>query len=165
MVFQQGIALITALVIVFVIAILGTAIGHQVFTLGKMSTNDYDQIMSFANADSAVSEGGAIIMENAYATSSAVLTLGATGAAVIAEFPNATWWTTSTNWNGAHHLTNNGTALSGDPLYIIEDVGSASSNLDMSTSVASRHFFRVTSKANGKGDATTFIQANYAIWE
>jgi Tfp pilus assembly protein PilX len=160
--FQSGAALITALVVVFVIAILGTAIGLQVVSLSKNSTSNYDKTISFANADSAVAEGGATLLIDAY-TSAGVPTT------VVDEYISDTWWTVDSNWSSdGVEVTNSGSSIQGTPTYIIEDLGVAESSLDMAASASSlpeRHFYRVTGKANGKGDASTFIQATYAIWE
>lgn len=161
--FQQGAVLLTSLVIVFIIAILGTAIGHQVLLQRKMSTSHYDQTLSFINANSALAEGEAVISENAYSGTNR-LSLDAEDSVAVAKFTKATWWTDKDNWVSAVGLKNNNTPITGNPAYIIEDLGLVPTP-SMDNHQQKRHFYRVTAKAQGKGEASSFVQSHYVVME
>ncbi|MCG6202382.1 pilus assembly PilX family protein [Psychromonas antarctica] len=150
---QRGAALITSLVIVLVISVLGISIARQVITQRKVSSSNYDQIVTFADAESGLQEGETVVEEN----KSDLPTLYALSGVKQAAFVSSDWWKTSGHWASAAEATNGGISLHGGPKYMIEDMGLDSSN--------SRRIFRITATATGAGGAETFLQSHYAILE
>lgn len=156
---QRGAALITSLIILVVISTLGIAIGKQVISLRKNSSSHYDQTISFANAESAFWEAEAVIAENAY-TSVALATY------VEVANANNTWWHNDDNWVSASVVTQNGTAIQGEPTYMIEDMGVGFDGGNMGeANKRKRRILKITAKANGMGDAVSYMQSYYAIRE
>lgn len=154
---QRGAALITSLIIVLIVSVLGVAISKQVISLRKSSTAHYDQTLSFANAESGLGEAEAFIVDNVY---SAALSTYSTTA-----FTSDNWWQNGASWASATVVTQGGNAIAGNPTYMIEDMGTTQK---LTTSGGGgnnykRHFFRITAKANGKGDAVSYMQSYYAI--
>lgn len=160
---QAGAALITSLIIVFVIAILGVAIAKQVINMRQASSAHYDQTISFTNAESALWQGEAVIAQHAY--SSAISTY--TRSAFVDTNGNVdnNWWHQDSNWQSATEVTHNGASIPGSPVYIIEDMGIEQVLAMDNSNRPKRRFLRITAKASGKGEAVSYMQSNYAIME
>lgn len=153
---QRGAALITSLLMVLVIAILGIAVGQQVISLRKVSAINYDNIIGRNNAQSALSEGLSVLEENS-------LDPDALSALAIDLKSDTSWWRSDSNWSSATTVSN---VNVGEPMYLIEDAGTDQINLEMDdTGKIERHFYRVTAKAQGKGEALAFLQSYYVTVE
>lgn len=153
---QIGAALITSLLMVLVIAILGIAVGQQVISLRKVSAINYDNVIGRNNAQSALSEGLSVLEENSLDPD----TLSELAQELQSD---SNWWRTESNWASATSVTS---INIGDPQYLIEDAGTDEINLEMdSTGKIERHFYRVTAKAQGKGEAIAFLQSYYVTVE
>jgi len=157
---QRGAALITSLVIVLVISILGVGIARQVIAQRKVSSSQYDQIITFVNAESGMQEAEAVINENTPQS----LSVNAASPLVVTINADNNWWKTTANWVSGAVATDGVNTLDGTPTYLIEDAG-IEGDLDVSSTAPKRHFFRVTAKAKGAADGESFLQSHYAIWE
>ncbi|QIZ77123.1 pilus assembly PilX family protein [Ferrimonas lipolytica] len=161
---QHGVALISALVVVLIVAILGVSIGKQVIDSRRNSTVYYDHSNSFVRAESALFEARAIINDN-HPSVSNKLNPDDASTIVEAEFINADWWKTDSNWNAAVALVDNsGNALDGNPEYLLEDAGLEPS-LDLGRTLPRRRFIKVSTRANGDGTAESVVQAYVAVME
>ncbi|TEW56783.1 hypothetical protein E2R68_01720 [Psychromonas sp. RZ22] len=150
---QDGAALITALLMVLVISILGVAVSQQVVSLRKTSTSNYDHTLSLNHAESALSEADRVIRVN-YLAPDALKALSVE----MNESPN--WWREESNWVGATVVND---VPDGAPAYLIENDGI--NDLMIGSKGIKRRFYRVTAKAQGKGEAMAFIQTYYATLE
>ena len=151
---QRGTVLISSLLIVFVISMLGIAAALQVVSLRKVSAVNYDHILSINNAESALSEAHSIISAN-YLSPNVIKDLS------IELKETSNWWRTDANWSAATVVNS---VSEGAPAYLIEDSGTSES-LMMGTNNIKRRFYRVTARANGKGQSLAFLQSYYAMLE
>lgn len=150
---QDGAALITSLLMVLVLSILGIAVGQQVVALRNISSKNYDQTLSMNNAESGLSEAHKLFEAN-YLSPDLIES--------ITLFTTDGWWRTEANWNEATVVSD---VPEGNPSYLIEDAGLEDSLMMGDASQIQRHFYRVTAKAKGKGDAVAFLQSYYATLE
>ncbi|GLS89542.1 hypothetical protein GCM10007916_06090 [Psychromonas marina] len=154
---QRGAALITSLLIVVVISILGVAVGKQVIALKKVSTVNYDYTLSLDHAESALATVGSVFDANI--TSPDVIE------ALSTPLQAGSWWRDINNWGAATDVTQvEDVAVS--PAYLIEDSGLDTINLAIGDPTVIRmHYYRVTARAQGKGESVAFLQAYYATPE
>lgn len=153
---QRGAALITSLIIVLIVSVLGVAISKQVISLRKSSSSHYDQTLSFANAESGLGEAEAVIAENAYSAARSTYSTTA--------FADDNWWQ-GDNWASGAVVTQNSIAISGNPTFMVEDMGTVQELTPSGGNNYKRRFFRITTKANGQGDAISYMQSYYAIMD
>lgn len=154
---QNGAALITSLLMVLVVSILGVGISQQVISLRKVSAVNYDQAISFNSAESALSKAQSEITQKFTDPD-----------AIKSDLVNDTntasnWWRDIGNWTGATLIEN---IVSDDgikPSYLIKDNGTNS--VMIGTDSLTRRFYRVTTKAQGKGESAVFLQSYYATVE
>jgi Tfp pilus assembly protein PilX len=151
---QRGAALITSLLIVLVISILGVAVGQQVIALRKVSTANYDYTLSINNAESALSEADDVINSN-FLSPDVIQGLS------VDLIATNNWWRNNGQWVSAAVVTD---VTEGSPAYLIENAG-LDGGIQIGTNAIQRRFYRVTAKAQGKGDTTAFLQSYYAILE
>ena len=156
---QTGAALITSLLIVLVVSILGVAASQQITSLRKVTAVNYDNTLSFNNAESALAEAYGVLDENKYAPDDlAIYTSG-----TINTTNN--WRHDNNNWSSGKQVSG---LTEGAPTYLIEDAGTSagfSGGIMLDTNEFVRHFYRATAKAQGKGEAVTYLQSYYATVE
>jgi len=150
---QYGAALITSLLMVLVISILGVAVSQQVIALRRVSSVNYDHVSSVNNAESALSEAHKFILFNYLEPENLK------GDPVTTSADN--WWHLESNWQNKKTVNN---ALEGSPVYLLQDDG-LDESLMLGTNAIQRRFYRVTAKAQGKGQAVAYLQSYYAILE
>ncbi|WP_028117977.1 pilus assembly PilX family protein [Ferrimonas senticii] len=161
---QQGIALLSALVVLLIVSILGVAVGKQVLDSRRNTTVYHDMTNSFVRAQSALSEAQAIINDN-HPSVNDRLDPASANSIVSATFASADWWKTAGNWTAAVTLQDGSNAnLAGAPQYLLED-GGREPSLDLGRSLPSRRFIKVTTRANGDGQAQALVQAYVAVME
>lgn len=156
---QKGTALVTSLLMVLVISILGIAVGQQVISLRKVSTANYDHTLSLNNAESALAEANNFF--NAYIIDPDGLEMAA-----VNLNPTAHWWRTDSNWASSVAVSN---VSEGNPVYLMENAGyefdGAEDKLDPASKQVYRHYYRVTAKGQGKGEAVAYLQSYYMTLE
>jgi type IV pilus assembly protein PilX len=157
---QSGAVLVLAMVMLVIITILAISMGGQEVQLRKDVTSQRDYQEAFLNANSAMSEAEAVIVENAYDDDSVVLE-----SLVVGEFDESNWWADDDNWDTYGTLVPaDDSSEIGSAKYIIEDMGTEG-GLMMGVSTAYRQFYRVTAAAEGpSGEAKAYVQTYYAIW-
>ncbi|MGJ8581161.1 MAG: pilus assembly PilX family protein [Psychromonas sp.] len=153
---QRGTALITSLLMVFVIAILGVAVSQQVISLRKTTTANYDQTLSLNSAESTLAAAHSVISDNF---------LDPPTLQSLATDINTTdkWWKDSDNWSTATSLSTSISAGTVTPSYLIEDDGTG--GLAVGTGDLTKRFYRVTVKAQGKGNSVAYLQSYYITLE
>ncbi|WP_298943407.1 PilX N-terminal domain-containing pilus assembly protein [uncultured Psychromonas sp.] len=153
---ENGAALITSLLMVLVISILGVAVSQQVIASRKVSSASYDQNLSFNSAESTLATAHSVIAEN-FLDPPTLLSLA------IDKNTTSNWWRTDANWNAAIALSSTISEGSVTPSYLIENDGTG--GLAVGTGELSKRFYRVTVKAQGKGDSVAFLQSYYVTLE
>ncbi|MEJ6079753.1 hypothetical protein MT391_14610 [Vibrio sp. 1-Bac 57] len=152
---QYGAALITSLLMVLVISILGVAVSKQVIALRRVSSVNYDHISSVNNAESALSEAHKFILFNYLEPENLK------GNLVTDTTRSDNWWHQESNWQNQKIVS---IGLEGSPVYLLQDDG-LDESLMLGTNAIQRRFYRVTAKAQGKGQAVAYLQSYYAILE
>jgi len=153
---QRGTALITSLLMVVVIAILGVAVSQQVISLRKTTTANYDQNLSLNSAESTLSAAYSVMSEN-------FLDPPTLQALAVDINTGANWWKNSNNWSDATAISGLISAGSETPSYLIEDDGTG--GLAVGTGDLTKRFYRVTVKAQGKGNSVAYLQSYYITLE
>ncbi|MDN2662757.1 hypothetical protein [Psychromonas sp. 14N.309.X.WAT.B.A12] len=153
---QCGTALITSLLMVVVIAILGIAVSQQVISLRKTTTANYDQTLSLNSAESTLSAAYSVMSEN-------FLDPPTLQALAVDINTGTNWWKNSNNWSGATAISSLISAGSETPSYLIEDDGTG--GLAVGTGNLTKRFYRVTVKAQGKGNSVAYLQSYYITLE
>ena len=151
---QSGIALITALLMVFIISILGVAVSQQVISLRKVSTVNYDNTIGLNNAESALAEADNFFSVNAEQPEQLKLS-------AVNLKSDLNWWHLDSHWIGAATVSS---VTEGNPQYLIEDIESGAGG-QMGTDEVQPHYYRVTAKGQGKGEAVAYLQSHYLVLE
>ncbi|RBW46831.1 hypothetical protein DS885_06175 [Psychromonas sp. B3M02] len=153
---QRGTALITSLLMVVVIAILGVAVSQQVISLRKTTTANYDQTLSLNSAESTLAAAYSVMSDN-------FLDPPTLQALAVDINTGANWWKNDSNWSSATAISDLITAGSETPSYLIEDDGTG--GLAVGTGDLTKRFYRVTVKAQGKGNSVAYLQSYYITLE
>lgn len=153
---QRGTALITSLLMVVVIAILGVAVSQQVISLRKTTTANYDQTLSLNSAESTLAAAYSVMSDN-------FLDPPTLQALAVDINTGANWWKNDSNWSSATAISDLITAGTETPSYLIEDDGTG--GLAVGTGDLTKRFYRVTVKAQGKGNSVAYLQSYYITLE
>lgn len=153
---QRGTALITSLLMVVVIAILGVAVSQQVISLRKTTTANYDQTLSLNSAESTLAAAYSVMSDN-------FLDPPTLQALAVDINTGTNWWKNDSNWSSATAISDLITAGTETPSYLIEDDGTG--GLAVGTGDLTKRFYRVTVKAQGKGNSVAYLQSYYITLE
>ena len=168
---QRGIALFISLVLLLVLTIIGVSAVQTTSLEVRMARNDYDSLLAFQAAESALRDAEAQIegILNLGGFSDA----GTNGLWNIAELDEAQRWETANLWTGANSIVapTNVAGVATQSRYIIEHVATVQ-RLDSietgdlygnTSSVPDRiEMFRVTARGvGGSAAATVLLQSSY----
>lgn len=163
---QQGVILITGLILLMVITLIGITSMHSVVLSEKMTANMRDTEVSFQATESALSDGEQWLMQQ---------TAKPAGVSACTSAPCEVWendvlaniWISSDSWwqTNARPFSSTIYGVSTQPYFIIEEFGFFPYELspDARAKGLGYHYYRVTARGNGQTNTTrTIIESIYA---
>jgi len=156
---QQGIALITALIITLLIGIIAMAVGKSAIRSQQTASSQYDQARSQAIAQSAMLRAEALFRSTVAADVNQIFA-GASGSISTSLESDAAWWRSSSNW--ASNTTSFSGLTEGSPQFRIEEREFVPTSADVEEQQG-RQYFRVTSRGEGPGGSHTLLQSYFVV--
>ncbi|MCD8548145.1 MAG: hypothetical protein LRY38_06950 [Aeromonadaceae bacterium] len=158
---QQGIALITALIITLLIGIIAMAVGKSAIRSQQTASSQYDQARSQAIAQSAMLRAEALF-RSTVASDIDLIFAGASGSISTSLESNAAWWREDSNWDSNSSTTSFSGLTEGSPKFRIEEREFVPISADVEEQQG-RQYFRVTSRGEGPGGSHTLLQSYFVV--
>lgn len=163
---QQGVILITGLILLLVITIVGISNMQSVILSEKMTYNMRDSSIAFQASESALYDGERWIQEQ-LTKPDAVVTCTTAPCAVWGQNILGVIWTQPDSWWQANARSFSSTiyGLSAQPRYVIEEFGFVPSELSPEAKAkgSGYHYYKVTAYGSGEASTTkTVLESVYA---